>query len=287
MEPFKIAAAANGVEMVTIRSWQERFPYVSAGFTTRIGGVSQGPYGSLNCGYHVSDSPADVALNRERLAQALGISTKDATYAEQVHGCEIAVVTAADGGKGVYSREDALQAKDGFITCEAGIFLHGLFADCVPLYFIDPVHQAVGLAHAGWKGSVLQIARQTITAMQREYGSNPAEIHAAIGPSIGICCYEVDEKVIGRVQETMRELSDSSPVEAAHVYRDKGGGKYMLDLQQLNRQIMIKAGILPTHIELSTLCTSCHTEWFYSHRKEGGTTGRMAAWIGMIRRHER
>jgi hypothetical protein len=229
----------------------------------------------------VSDNPADVIANRERLAQAIGVDTRAVTYAEQVHGNEVVTVSARDKGKGVYSRESAIQAKDGFITNEAGVFLHALFADCVPLYFFDPVRRAIGLAHAGWKGSVLQIARETVLAMRNAFGSNPFDLLAVIGPSIGGCCYEVDGNVLSRVQEVLREIGSDAPEDSEDVFRLKGEGKYLLNLQQLNRHIMIKAGILPTNIEISTLCTSCRTDMFFSHRKEGGTTGRMAAWIGI------
>ncbi|WP_248926592.1 peptidoglycan editing factor PgeF [Paenibacillus hamazuiensis] len=281
MEPFILEKAPNGAELLHITSWAARFPQISAGFTTRRGGVSGEPFTSLNCGLHVSDRPGDVIANREKLAEALGIPAGRATYAEQVHGCDIAVISPADGGKGVYSREEAIQAKDGFITNEPGIFLHALFADCVPLYFYDPVHRAVGLSHAGWKGSVLQIARETVSAMQRAYGSRPSELVAAIGPSIGVCCYEVDDAVIGRVREALEQTGPSAAGNEGEFYISKGNGKHMLNLQHFNRQIMIKAGILPSNIEVSTLCTSCRTDLFFSHRKEGGRTGRMAAWIGI------
>lgn len=279
MEPFVREVADNGCETFRIAGWMNKYPYLSAGFTSRIGGVSKEAYDSLNCGLHVNDHPEDVVENRRRLAEATGAPFAMCTYAEQVHGKEIQVVTKANAGAGNTSREAALQAKDGFVTSEPGIYLHALFADCVPLYFFDPVHKAVGLAHAGWKGTVLQIAKATLETMSAAYGTKPRDVYAAIGPSIGGCCYEVDDTVIGRVDKVLTELGGAASKES--VYEAKPDGKFMLHLQQLNRQIMIKAGILPIHIEISMLCTSCRTDAFFSHRKEGGKTGRMAAWIGI------
>jgi YfiH family protein len=155
-----------------------------------------------------------------------------------------------------------------------------LFADCVPLYFYDPVHNAAGLSHAGWKGSVKQIAQATVTKMKDLFGSKPKEMLAAIGPSIGVCCFEVDELVMDKVWELFGSANECHDGEIP-LYFGKTNGKFMLNLQEMNRQIMIKAGILPTNIEVSKLCTSCRSDLFYSHRKEKGETGRMVAWIGL------
>ncbi|CAG7620976.1 peptidoglycan editing factor PgeF [Paenibacillus allorhizosphaerae] len=283
MEPFAKQSAGNGSVTLTLSSWTERYPQLSAGFTTRLGGVSAEPFGSLNCGLHVGDDREAVVANRRRLAGALHIPFEAATYAEQVHGKEIQVVSRALRGAGNDSREKALQAKDGFVTSEPGVFLFALFADCVPLFFYDPIRRAVGLAHAGWKGTVLQIAKATLETMSAAFGTKPRDVIAAVGPSIGACCYEVDDAVISRVDKLLPELpgSGNGTEGSSAVYERKTDGKYNLNLQQLNRQIMIKAGILPAHIEITGLCTSCRTDLFFSHRKENGKTGRMAAWIGL------
>lgn len=284
-EPFILDKADNGCGLLMLTGFMQSNPRLTAGFTTRIGGVSKGDFDSLNCGLHVADAPGDVVENRRRLAGALALPFEACTYAEQVHGKEIQVVTRRQRGAGYNSREQALQAKDGFITNESGVYLHALFADCVPLYFYDPVHKAVGLAHAGWKGTALGIAKAVPEAMSAAYGTKPRELKAAIGPSIGVCCYEVDDAVIARMDKVIGELGltagDEQEGEDSPMYIRQTNGKYRLNLQQLNRQIMIKAGILPSNIELSGLCTSCRLDLFYSHRKEGGSTGRMAAWIGL------
>ncbi|WP_409341232.1 peptidoglycan editing factor PgeF [Paenibacillus sp. MBLB4367] len=283
MEPFVALAEAGTPELLHIRHWTERYPELTAGFTTRNGGVSAAPFGSLNCGLHVADADDSVVVNRTRVADAIGMPLTGWIYGEQVHGSDVARVTTADAGRGTASRSDAIQARDAFITSETGLCLAAMFADCVPLYFYDPVHRAVGLAHAGWKGTVLQIAKQTVTAMGECFGSVPAQLVAAVGPSIGVCCYEVDDTVMDKVKALLPEIADAEAFDsgAETFYEPSPNGKWMLNLQQINRQIMIKAGILPSRIELTRLCTSCRVDKFYSHRKEQGSTGRMIAWIGL------
>lgn len=277
MEPFVQYTASNGVELYKVDSWQSRFPGLSAGFTGRNGGTGSAPYATLNLGLHVGDEPAVVVDNRKLLAEALSTPLEVWTYGEQVHGARVQLVEPAHRGRGTLAQTDAFPQADAFITADRDIMMAALFADCVPLYFIDPVHNAVGLAHAGWKGTAQQIARHTVEAMVQAYDTNPADLVAAIGPSIGVCCYEVDERVTGSV-------TAQTGLEGEPFFRPSSGGpgKFMLNLQEINRKIMIEAGILPQHIEMTRLCTSCAVSRFFSHRKENGQTGRMAAWIGWV-----
>lgn len=268
----------GGPQLYVIDRWMKQFPWLSVGFSSRVGGVSKGVWNSLNCGFHVDDHPDDVIHNRSRIADALGFTLDDWTCAEQVHGCEVQSVSRIDAGRGSVSRDTAIPDKDAIITQDSGVMLTAFFADCVPLYFIDPDRHVIALAHAGWRGTVGEIARFTIEAFHDQYGSRPEQLIAAIGPSIGGCCYEVDQRVIDRVTPLVNH-----PDEAAAIVVPMSDGKYKLNLKELNRQIMIKAGILPTRIECSNWCTSCHTEIFYSHRREHGRTGRMIAWIGRKR----
>lgn len=283
MEPFEILTKEPHEDqpvLLTIAEWTKSFPEITAGFTTRLGGVSQAPFSSLNCGLHVNDMPKDVVRNRERIADALELPFACFTYAEQVHGNEIAIVSLNEQGMGRTARETAIQARDGFITKEKGIVLCAQFADCVPLYFYDPVKQVVGLAHAGWKGTVLNISMATISLMTHTFGSQLSDIRAVVGPSIGVCCYEVDDTVANRVREVLEEIQAPPEVRDA-VIIEKANHKYMLDLQLFNQKLIEQAGILSSHIEVTQLCTSCRTDLFFSHRKEGGSTGRMIAWIGL------
>ncbi|MNM14130.1 Laccase domain protein [compost metagenome] len=280
MEPF--VRMKKEPALYELQPWSGLYPGLVAGFTGRSGGFSSEPYGSLNCAFHVGDIPEDVISNRETVAGTLGFALKDWTCGEQVHGADIAVVREEDRGKGSLDRSSAFQNTDGLLTNVPGVLLTSFYADCVPLYFCDPVVGAVGLAHAGWKGTVAEIALAMVRQMEKTYGSRPEEIRAAIGPSIGGCCYEVDDFVMDRVRALEGSLP---PVEkgAEVLYRPSGAnaGKMLLNLKELNRRIMIKAGILTTHIETTSWCTSCNRDLFFSFRKENGVTGRMASLIGI------
>ncbi|UJF35146.1 peptidoglycan editing factor PgeF [Paenibacillus hexagrammi] len=280
MEPFVIRERKGQLTLLELEAWTRHFPKLTAGFTSRLGGISEAPFGTLNCGLHVMDNEQHVVMNRRLIADAIDQPFEQFTFAEQVHGCDVQVVTAEEAGKGKDSREHAIQAKDAMITNVPGAILCTQYADCVPLFFYDPVNKAAGLAHAGWKGTVLKISMATISSMTHTFGSKPADIRAVIGPSIGVCCYEVDETVAQRVKACLEETKVSSEA-AALVLISKENGKYMLNLQELNRILINQAGILSSHIEVTQLCTSCRTDLFFSHRKEGGATGRMIAWIGL------
>ncbi|WP_090574398.1 peptidoglycan editing factor PgeF [Paenibacillus sp. OV219] len=268
---------AKTPSLFLLSDWTNGFEGLTAGFTGRDGGVSAAPWHELNCGLHVGDADEDVIRNRELIAEALGLSFEAWTCAEQVHGNHVHVVRAEDRGKGKDSRAGALQDTDALVTNEKNVLLTSFYADCVPLYFYDPVQEVVALAHAGWKGTVLEIACKTVEAMVANFGCEPATIRGAIGPSIGICCYEVNDVVLDRVKPIIQELQ----LDESTLVQPTTSGKARINLKELNRQIMIKAGILPSHIECSEWCTGCSTDVFYSHRMEGGATGRMASWIGM------
>ncbi|REE92969.1 hypothetical protein A8990_10253 [Paenibacillus taihuensis] len=288
MEPFvqmSTSQSESGSEEHTAKkpslfilsNWTNQFEGLTAGFTGRSGGVSTAPWGSLNCGLHVGDADEHVIRNRELIAETLGWPFEAWTCAEQIHGSHVHVVREEDRGKGKESRSSALQDTDALITDQKNVLLTSFYADCVPLYFYDPVREVVALAHAGWKGTVLEIARKTTQTMTSNFGCDPATIRGAIGPSIDICCYEVDDVVLDRVKPIIQALN----LDESALVHPTTAGKARINLKELNRQIMIKAGILPSHIECSEWCTGCSTTHFYSHRMEGGATGRMASWIGM------
>lgn len=257
--------------LLTLDKWMHSNPLLSAGFTTKKGGVSEGVWQSLNTALHVGDDAEHVIQNRMNIAEKLGFPFAAWTCAEQVHQNTVQVVTSDHAGSGRCSREDAIQSTDALITNEPNIWLTSFYADCVPLYFYDPVRKVIGLAHAGWKGTVSSIAACTIDAMVDTYGCEFDHVMAAIGPAIGACCYEVDTTVIQHVEAAQM-------MEGATL---KPNGRYWLDLKLLNRQIMIKAGIMPSQIEISHRCTACQSDLFFSHRRDRGQTGRMMSWIGM------
>ncbi|WP_379131578.1 peptidoglycan editing factor PgeF [Paenibacillus sp. sgz500958] len=280
MEPFMLKG--DKPPLFVLEPWYSQGTQITAGFTSRQGGIGTKPYESLNCAFHVGDDPQDVLTNRHIVTDYLGFELEDWTCGEQTHGVNIAEVTSADRGRGSQDRTSAFADTDGLLTNVPGVLLTSFYADCVPLYFYDPVRSVVGLAHAGWKGTVGQIAEAMVKKMGQIYGSLPQDILAAIGPSIGACCYEVNDHVMDYVhplEDSLRREGAGS--ESLYTPSDNSPGKSMLNLKELNRRIMIKAGILPTHIECTTWCTSCNTDLFFSHRKENGSTGRMTSWIGI------
>lgn len=283
MESFIWKPTQDHPERFDLESWNSRLPGLSAGFTGRRGGIGQSPYDSLNLAYHVGDDPAMVIENRRQLAKELDFSPESWTCGEQVHGTNVAIVRENDRGKGYSDRSSAFQNTDGLVTNVKGVLLTSFYADCVPLYFLDPVNRVIGLAHAGWKGTVGRIAEAVIETMENEYDSLRSDILTAIGPSIGKCCYEVDEVVMSKVREAI-SITESAWIDRNLFEPSRNDDRTMLNLKELNRIIMIEAGILPTHIECTRWCTSCHPDKFFSYREQNGVTGRMASFIGMKER---
>ncbi|MCY9510067.1 peptidoglycan editing factor PgeF [Paenibacillus larvae] len=280
MEPFVAYERQGEPSLFFLERWMKDFPELTAGFTSRRGGFSHHPFESFNIGLHVQDRPEDVIHNRQLLAKTINMPFDALTFGEQVHGSKVAVVTAEDRGKGRLSRKEAIQDKDAFITNESNLVLCALYADCVPLFFFDPVKKAMGIAHAGWKGTALNIASATVKAMNEQFGTKPEDLLGAVGPSIGACCYEVNDAVVDQVKKALGEQR-AKPETVELIIQEQEKGTYQLNLQECNRFFMQKAGILSSRIEVTQLCTSCSNEWFFSHRKEQGKTGRMAAWIAL------
>ena len=271
MEPFVLKK--EPFTHLSISSWESLLPSLSVGFSTKEGGVSENEFSSLNLALHVNDEIEHVIENRQRLAKALNFPFDAWTSAEQVHGNRIVIVEENERGKGRLARVDAIQDTDGIVTNKTDVLLTSFYADCVPLYFLDPVNKVIGLAHAGWKGTVLKISEKMIETFVHKFNSRVENIKVAIGPAIDQCCYEVDDKVISQIRDSIKEVPEDSVLA-------KGNGHYDLDLKKINKQILLNAGILAKNIEFSLWCTSCSVELFYSHRRDKGKTGRMASWIG-------
>lgn len=264
----------QATSLLRISEWEQEVPGLKVGFTTRLGGVSVGPYHSMNCGLHVGDVDQDVVVNRQQLAAKLDFSFDHWTCAEQIHSNRVVMIGSAERGKGNRSREDAIQDADGLVTDLPDVLLTSFYADCVPLFFLAPSRQVVGIAHAGWKGTASNIAAKMIECFKRDFGIDPIEIKAAIGPSIGGCCYEVDERVIREIDLNMEKTNSS-------FYKEMGNGKYLVDLKKANQILINQAGVPASKILSSEWCTSCRNDLFFSYRKESGQTGRMAAFIGL------
>ncbi|MFA8437575.1 peptidoglycan editing factor PgeF [Pueribacillus sp. YX66] len=256
--------------ILSIKKW-ESDQHIIAGMTTRHGGTSQSPYQSLNVGFHVKDRLSDVLNNRHIVAKKLSIPLQQWVVGTQPHGNNIYKVKRGDRGKGATTEHTAIREVDGLYTTERGILLVSLYADCVPIYFIEKQRQMVGIAHAGWRGTVANIAGKMVEAWRKE-GIDPTKIQVVIGPSIGPCCYEVNDVVMSEVNKFQFDKN---------VAQKNKSNQYMLNLKLLNKLLLIQAGIPEKDIYLSPLCTSCLHSTFFSHRKENGQTGRMMAYIGL------
>lgn len=245
---------------------------VKHGFSTRKGGVSTGIFSSMNLNFKCGDDPDAVMENYRRMAAALNMRVEDMVLSDQTHTTNVRVITEEDRGKGILKPQDYSDV-DGMITNVPGIVLVTSYADCVPLYFVDPVRKAIGLSHSGWKGTVGHIGQKTVWKMHEVYGSEPKDIVAAIGPSICQSCYEVSDDVA----EAFR--ANFTADEAADILLDKGNGKYQLDLWKANWYVLTDAGILPEHLSVTDLCTACHPDLLWSHRKTNGQRGGLSAFL--------
>jgi polyphenol oxidase len=268
MEPFVL----NNHLSFSIERWERSFPRLVAGISTKNGGDSKGHFETLNLGFHVGDIKDTVSTNRKQLSKHLQFPLDHWVGAEQIHDNIIRKVTKSDRGKGADSYSDAFKGTDGFYTKEEGILLTLAFADCVPLFFISPQHKMIGAAHAGWKGTVNEIGRYMVEAWNRE-GIEADKIFVAIGPSICEKCYIVNDYVINFVENILVD-NDKKP------YNLLGEGQYSLDLRQLNKLILMKAGVPEENILITSHCPSCDDNYFFSHRRDKGKTGRMLSFIG-------
>lgn len=248
---------------------------VKHGFSTRKGGVSTGIFSSMNLNFKRGDDPDAVMENYRRMAAALNMCVEDMVLSDQTHTTNVRVITEEDRGKGILKPQDYSDV-DGMITNVPGIVLVTSYADCVPLYFVDPVRKAIGLSHSGWKGTVGHIGQKTVWKMHEVYGSEPKDIVAAIGPSICQSCYEVSDDVA----EAFR--TNFTADEAADILLNKGNGKYQLDLWKANWYVLTDAGILPEHLSVTDLCTACHPDLLWSHRKTNGQRGGLSAFLSLI-----
>lgn len=239
------------------------------GCTTRLGGISQGCFASLNLGFKTGDDSSRIRENYRRLAAALAIPEEAFTLSRQNHTVNILAVRAEDRGKGLCRPGDK-QDIDGLITNEPGICLLIHHGDCVPLLIADKHGKAIAAVHAGWRGTAGNIAGHGVAALQKSYGIEPADLIAAIGPSIGSCCYEIGPEVAAAF----------APLEGSRDFLfPLAGDKFHLDLPEVNRRAFLAAGLKEENIHLSGLCTACHKRIFFSHRRQKGRRGLQGSFI--------
>jgi YfiH family protein len=241
---------------------------IDAIVTTRQGGVSSGPYASLNLGLHVGDQPDDVLENRRRAAAALGADPGDFVFCIQAHGPNVQVITAADRGRGTLTQDDAIPGTDALVTAEPGVALTVMVADCVPIVLYDPVAHVLACVHAGWRGTVARVSEAAVTSM-RSLGSDPADVIAGLGPAIAPDRYQVGEDVRDAAEQGLG-------ASAAKVIRADGTGRWLFDLWTANHLVLEEAGVLASNIHVAAIPTGSARGMFFSDR-EVRPCGRFAA----------
>jgi len=243
-------------------------------FSTRIGGVSEGVYESLNFVFRPGEEK-NVPENYRRLCEAVGLTYSALTFSDQKHGTNIRHITRHDKGKGFYLDKDYGNI-DGIITDEAGIAMTTFHADCTPIYLMDTENRAIGLVHSGWRGTADRIVENAMKEMAKEFGTKPKNILAAIGPCVGYECFQVDypvyEEFMGKFDYAIKYSMEEPGV------RDK----YLIDLKGINKQMLMDMGVLEKNIEVSTECTKCDDRLFFSHRRSGFERGSMVAMMEII-----
>lgn len=256
--------ARQGPVYYQFEQWPEGDGLVHGVFT-RLGGVSAAPWASLNVGSTVGDDPQAVRRNRERMYAALGIESGQTCTVWQVHSAETVIVTEPTPERGWIARAD------GMVTDRPGLALVMRFADCVPILFYDPVRRVIGLAHAGWRGTVLGAAASVARTMIEAFGCRPQDIQAGIGPSIGPARYQVGQEVVAAIRQAFGA--------ADGLIHHAGDGVAYLNLWEANRRALRDLGV--SQVEVAEICTASHTTEFYSHRAEGGRTGRFGTVIAL------
>lgn len=266
---------------------KEGVPYLSStvlesidglvqGFSTRLGGVSEGDLSSMNLSFSRGDKKESVEENFRRISKAMGFSPEQMVFSAQTHTTNVRVVTKEDRGTGFLfpvKWEDV----DGLVTDQEDVVLVTFYADCVPLYLVDPVKRVIGLSHSGWKGTVGKMGYATVQTMVREFGCDPADLFAVIGPSICQDCYEVSSDVI-------EEIKKAFPRDTwQKLFYEKTDGKFQLNLWEANRQVFLMSGIPEEQITLPDLCTCCNPTLLFSHRASHGKRGNLAAFLGLTR----
>lgn len=247
-------------------------------FTTRVGGVSEGIFATMNVSYTRGDRKEAVDENYTRIGEVFGLSIGDFVCSDQTHTTNIRVVTEEDRGKGTVREKDYSNV-DGLVTNCENLILGTFYADCVPLFFVDERNRVVGLAHSGWRGTVGEIGAAMVGVFVESFGSNLEDIKVAIGPSICQDCYEVSADVAVQFQKKFpqKEVQDS-------VLYAKGGDKFQLNLWEANRLILMRAGIPEENIIVTDICTCCNPKYLFSHRASDGKRGNLGAFISILRK---
>lgn len=262
------------VPIIRFKPYQDE-SWLRHGFSTRLGGVSDGIYSSMNLSFSQGDSEELVRRNHGIMAEALGVRLDDMVYSHQTHTTNVLRVTKEHAGMGL-TRERNFHDVDGFVTDVPGLMLVTAYADCVPLYFADRRLHVIGLSHSGWRGTVNNMAQATVDKLREEFGSRPDDIVAFIGPSICASCYEVGADVAdnfsaaygqdaGKVLRLKKETAEEK--------------KYYLNLHAANRINLLRAGIPQENIYVTDICTCCNPGLLFSHRASKGKRGGLCGYM--------
>lgn len=257
----------------------EKTGLVKQGFSTKMGGVSQGKFATMNFTFTRGDNPDHVHENYRRMAKALGVDAEKMVLSYQTHTTNAKLVTESDAGKGI-TKEREYKDVDGLVTNVPGITLVTFYADCVPLYFLDPVHKAIGLSHSGWRGTVKRMGEVTAKKMEESFGTRAEDLIACIGPSICRTCYEVGNEVAEEFRKGFEEKYWNE------ILTVKENGKYLLDLWKANEIVLLKAGLRKKNIQVTDICTHCNSDYLFSHRTTGNERGNLAAFLSLSEENE-
>lgn len=256
--------------LIWLTSESLSLPGLVHGFSTRPGGVSAPPWGSLNLGPGRGDGPACLQENYRRFCDAIGTDVQRVVLSRQVHEDNVRLVTADDAGKGLW-RERDYTSVDAMICNTPGMALTVFSADCGIILLYDPVHHAIGAVHAGWRGVALGLVKKTALAMAAHFGTNPGDLRCAIGAAIGSCCFETDDDVPAALRNALGD--------EANAYMERRGRKWHVDLKGLNAHWLRSIGV--QHIDICDHCTACRPDLYWSHRKMGEARGVQAAMIAL------
>ncbi|MBB5172160.1 peptidoglycan editing factor PgeF [Texcoconibacillus texcoconensis] len=270
-DPFELDSNRGYLHLAPFEEMDLR---LTAGFTTRLRGASRESFAERNMAFGIGDEDDNVLENRRLFGQEIGFSLSQWIVPEQVHEVSVRKVTKTACGLGAKEKSTEIKSTDALYTDQADVLLVSFYADCVPIYVFVPSRGIVGLAHAGWRGTVGRIGVRLIDEIIKSEGISTNDIFVAIGPSISGPCYEVDNKVIRHVKELGMNLSKD-------VVTETSGQRYQLALKSLNQDLLLAYGILPEHIFLSNHCTYQDPSLFYSYRRDGANTGRMISYIGI------
>ena len=272
-EPHLIEKNNKGVTWLSFPSI-EATGLVKHAFSTRMGGVSEGPFATMNFSFTRGDDPNAVKENYRRMANALEVDIDRMVVTWQTHTTNVRRVSESDFGKGVLCDRDYRDI-DGLITNIPGVTLVTFFADCVPLYFVDTKNRAIGLSHSGWRGTVNRMGRETLIRMNEEFSTDPVDVIACIGPSICQDCYEVGPEVVEQFRNEFSE--DHHNV----LFYEKPNGKYQLNLWEANRIVLKEAGIPDEQISVTDICTYCNPDLLFSHRRCADKRGYLCAFLSL------